>query len=94
MKHSRRVQAVDLALRMETARVRLALAVVKLSQRLRRIAAAMVSPAFVIVVLLASGFACAVAGVLMLAGTAWALITAAALLFALAFLMLRGASNG
>lgn len=94
MKHNRHVQQADLALRLEAARVRLAVAANRAAARLRRIAAALVSPAFVIVALLACGFACAVAGVLMLAGQAWALIVAAVLLFALAFLMLRGASHG
>lgn len=94
MNRKRQIQAADMALRLEAARARIGVAVARTSARLRRIAAHLVSPAFVIVLLLASGFGCAVIGVLMLAGQAWALITAAVLLFALAFLMLRGASNG
>lgn len=47
-------------------------------------------PVFWIIAMLASGGVCLVTGVAMLAGAAWAFIAAAATLFALAALALRG----
>ncbi len=66
--------------------------------RLRAISARairfLLAPATVVIVLLFAGVACAVAGVSLLYGTAWALICAAVLCFLLALLLLRGVSNG
>lgn len=56
--------------------------------------AAVASPGAVIGAMLIAGAGCAVAGVYLLAGPAWALIAAAAILFALAGVALRGGASG
>jgi hypothetical protein len=48
----------------------------------------------IIVLMLLAGSTCAVAGVQLLHGTAWALLTAAVILFVLAGLLLRGIARG
>lgn len=64
------------------------------AHRLSMLLHAIASPAVVIsaMLLCAAGFA--VAGVWLLAGTAWAFIAAAVVLFALAAIALRGMTNG
>jgi len=65
----------------------------KTSRSFRLLAAFIVHPSFILCVLLLSGGACAVVGVNMLCGVPWALLCAAAILFTLAWLLLRGVSN-
>lgn len=55
---------------------------------------AIVQPTSLIVLMLIAAGSCTVAGVWMLVGTAWALLSAAAILFVLAALAMRGMRNG
>jgi hypothetical protein len=64
------------------------------TRRLASLARATTHPGFLIGIMLLAAGACAVSGVWMLAGTGWAFIAAAAVLFGLAGLALRGMVNG
>ena len=64
------------------------------SRRIASLARATTHPAFLVGIMLLAAGACAVIGVWMLAGTGWAFIAAAAVLFGLAGLALRGMLNG
>ena len=90
----RQLPTLDARARLRAAVTSVQIAWRRTGARLRRMLAALIAPSTIILALLVSGFCCAVAGVAMLAGDAWALITAAVLLFAAALLMLRGAANG
>lgn len=58
------------------------------------IARATTQPAFVIALMLLAASACAVTGVWLLVGTAWAFVAASVVLFVLAGIALRGMTHG
>lgn len=62
------------------------------SRRVFEAIAAVAAPGVLIALMLLAGAACLVAGVSLLAGQAWALISAGLLLFLLAGIALRGAA--
>lgn len=68
-------------------------AVRRARKSLRLLVAFVVHPSVILFALLLGGGACAVTGINMLCGVPWALLTAAAILFTLAWLLLRGVSN-
>lgn len=69
-------------------------ALARMWRSLRGAARLSTSAGAIIVQLLLAGSTCAVAGVQLLQGTAWALLTAAVILFVLAGLLLRGIARG